>query len=569
LEIQNKFNNNYLNVLLITFLLLLFCLPGLGTLEFFRHTEADRVLISQEMLETGEYLVPHLLSQPILTKPPIYYWASALSFKVLGDYSEFESRIISVLAAALLLIVHYLSCIFAGFSKKYSLCSALVLATTASFFILSTVAEIDMLYATFCAASLYLIYFSIEKKSLLLTLLSYFAAALAFLVKGPPVLVFFAFSSVAYFLVATRSAEENKASKMQIKSYFLYNILGILLFLLVSSFWFVPFINQIGLSNITAQFQEEILGRAFGKPRLNRGVLFYFKSVFVASCPWGALFFFPTIFFKESKNIVGSIFTKIWNNNFIKFCILVFVTNFIFLSLAKGKTSRYIFPLHAFFIQVLFYILYSYREMFFKKNAYKIYMYVSFLLFSIVLVAAIYFKANFLFILPSLIFLVLVFYSVRLKKFEIVFASFVLFLFSVQLLAKGIYYPLRNQKKSVKPIVKEIKTLTKNSLIKSSTIYSALMYERWVQYYLKREGFKVVQLQGSKKITPKESRINWLITNKDENDLLELIKKDSGSKLVKEFEIKNTSMFLYNTDTSKALGMIEFIQNNRKHEGTF
>ena len=42
-------------------------LYGVWALEFFRHTEADRSLIGWEMLQSGEFLVPHLLGSVILT----------------------------------------------------------------------------------------------------------------------------------------------------------------------------------------------------------------------------------------------------------------------------------------------------------------------------------------------------------------------------------------------------------------------------------------------------------------------------------------------------------------------
>ncbi len=549
-NLSNKFNNNFVNILVLTLLLLIFALPGLGTLEFLRHTEADRVLISQEMVETNQYIVPHLLSQPILTKPPIYYWASALSFKLLGDYSEYESRIVSVFGSVLLLIFHYLASVYSGFTKKYSLCSALVLSTTASFFILSTVAEMDMLYAAFCGASIYLVYFSIEQKSLGLTLLSYLFAAIAFLTKGPPIVVFFALSSLVYFFTS--------AKDYKLKTYLLNNVLGVLFFLILISSWFIPFINQIGLENLKAQFEEEILGRAFGKPRLTRGVFFYFKTVFVASCPWVVFIFF----FIKSRVKLSDV--KVFNNSFIKFCILSFVASFIFLSLAKGKTSRYIFPIHTFFIQALFFLIFSLKDIFLKNNSFTYYKWISSLFFLIVLLSALYFKANFLYILPSLIALALTFHFSRGKKLVLVLSSFILCLLSVHLLAREIYYPLRNQKKSVKPVVSEIINLTN-----SSNIYSASMYERWIQYYLKRGGIKVVQLQGPRKIKPQEKRINWLITDKDEEDLLTLVKADTSSNLIKEFKLRKTSMFLYNTKTAKALEMIENIKQNRKHEGTY
>src|SRR5208282_1493953 len=40
--------------------------------------------IAQEMVESGDWTVPHLLNEPFLDKPILYFWAIAASLKVFG-----------------------------------------------------------------------------------------------------------------------------------------------------------------------------------------------------------------------------------------------------------------------------------------------------------------------------------------------------------------------------------------------------------------------------------------------------------------------------------------------------
>ena len=40
--------------------------------------------IAQEMVESGDWIVPHQLKEPFLDKPILYFWAIAASLKLFG-----------------------------------------------------------------------------------------------------------------------------------------------------------------------------------------------------------------------------------------------------------------------------------------------------------------------------------------------------------------------------------------------------------------------------------------------------------------------------------------------------
>jgi 4-amino-4-deoxy-L-arabinose transferase-like glycosyltransferase len=63
-------------------------------------TEARYSEIARKMLETGQWLVPQIdYGVPFWGKPPLSFWLTALSFKLLG-VSEFAARLPSLLASA-------------------------------------------------------------------------------------------------------------------------------------------------------------------------------------------------------------------------------------------------------------------------------------------------------------------------------------------------------------------------------------------------------------------------------------------------------------------------------------
>ncbi len=59
--------------------------------------ESRRAQISQEMIETGNWLIPQLEEETILTKPPLFYWSVAVCSLKTG-VTELTARIPSAVA---------------------------------------------------------------------------------------------------------------------------------------------------------------------------------------------------------------------------------------------------------------------------------------------------------------------------------------------------------------------------------------------------------------------------------------------------------------------------------------
>src|SRR5690242_919409 len=85
------------SLLLVTLVWAVIYLPHLGTLEL-KSEEGRRVLPAVTMLETGNYIVPQIGSEPYLRKPPLVNWLVAASFKFSGLRNEWMARLPSVIA---------------------------------------------------------------------------------------------------------------------------------------------------------------------------------------------------------------------------------------------------------------------------------------------------------------------------------------------------------------------------------------------------------------------------------------------------------------------------------------
>src|SRR5947207_11551634 len=72
-------------------------LPSLGSIAI-KGEEGRRILPAIRMLETGNYIVPQVGSNPYYRKPPLVNWLVAATFKISGVRNEWTARLPSVLA---------------------------------------------------------------------------------------------------------------------------------------------------------------------------------------------------------------------------------------------------------------------------------------------------------------------------------------------------------------------------------------------------------------------------------------------------------------------------------------
>ncbi len=81
-------------VLLVVSLLFLFVKLGMPLLD---PDEGLYASIAQEMLSRGDWVIPHVNGLPYLEKPPLYFWLTALTFRLVGP-TEWAVRLWSALA---------------------------------------------------------------------------------------------------------------------------------------------------------------------------------------------------------------------------------------------------------------------------------------------------------------------------------------------------------------------------------------------------------------------------------------------------------------------------------------
>jgi 4-amino-4-deoxy-L-arabinose transferase-like glycosyltransferase len=481
---------------------LLLCGYGLGSLEYVRHTEADRTLIAWEMNERSNYLVPTLLGSQILTKPPLFYWITAFFLKLFNSQSELVARLSSLFSAMLFVFFSFNFLHSYTNKKRFSALCTFALSTSVMFYILAAVAEIDMIFGFLASCSLYsgfLLYEKRDKKNL--GIFSIFVT-FAFLAKGPPVYFFcigaFGLLLLNDLLLSGRPFRENFDKFISI-------LFGLIIAGLLLSIWLIPLGYEVGWSSLRGRLDEEVFRRVTEYSERDRGAFFYIEALFYTTLPWSlfgaiGLFHIFKTKWQERKwhQVIGGYLVYPEIRRLFTFNLLVVLSGFLMLSVAQGKSSRYCFTLAPFLINICVILSpLSLSKFYFRKLL---------IIFRIVSVIAIFFLIGIYIFgdvqglskldwIISTLFIVIasligLFSSSRAIWKNSIFVIAFLF-FMVRIVQTHLYIPHRNSSRTVQPLVA---SLLEESKTINSQIFTIELFERWSVYYAKRSGLNILRL---------------------------------------------------------------------------
>ncbi len=303
-----------------------------------RHGEARRAEVSREMVVSGEWVMPHLNGEAFITKPPLYYWAAALAFRLTGDFSEFSARLPSLISGTLgvLVIVFWGTAIF---SRQIGLFAGIMLATNFLYCGLARTAGIDMLLTLFTTAALTCFSIALERRehtvsvraakthSTFLFVLT--AAWMGFgnMTKNPIGLAVPLLAIAGYILLS-----RDFRLIVDTKPWW-----GLLIFLAISLPWFLLVYQQV--PNFFDVLKQETVGRYLnpdGTPHLEP--FYYYVTALGAFAPW--VLFLPAV-------MIRAVSTG-WRNlsRSHRFLLIAAATTFVLFSSVGSKREYYLLPLY-------------------------------------------------------------------------------------------------------------------------------------------------------------------------------------------------------------------------------
>lgn len=325
---MNKFWRHYgVGIVIICVILLWF-----GTLQYrylISPDEGRYAEIAREMVQTGDWITPHLNDFKYFEKPALQYWMSALFFKLFG-FSDFVARLWPALTG-------FLAAFFIGltarglWNKETGYIATLVLLSMVWWVGNSHFLSLDAGLSAFLAIGLgsFLLAqreeISAEARRNWM-LLSWTAIALATLSKG---LIGIVIPGATLFLYTLWQWDWRLWGRLHLGK-------GIVLFLLITAPWFI----LVSLRNPTFAyffFIEEHFLRYSTNVSRRAGPWYYFVlPLLVGSLPW--LSFLPQtvkqISYKRTATFSPEKFLLLW---------AIFV--FVFFSLSYSKLPSYILPL--------------------------------------------------------------------------------------------------------------------------------------------------------------------------------------------------------------------------------
>ncbi len=166
----------------------LFRLLSLGTYPLMDTTESRYAEIARIMVETGNWVTPQIdYDVPFWGKPPLYAWASAISIALLGNH-EFSQRLPHFLAAVAILWLIWQFTRSLGVSRRKSLLSTAIVATSVGYIITAGTVMTDTLLTLGMALAMIGFWrgWHGEKRW---TYLMYVGLAIGLLAKGPLIIV--------------------------------------------------------------------------------------------------------------------------------------------------------------------------------------------------------------------------------------------------------------------------------------------------------------------------------------------------------------------------------------------
>ncbi|HUE41374.1 MAG TPA: glycosyltransferase family 39 protein, partial [Chthoniobacterales bacterium] len=227
---------------------------------------------SREMMETGDYIVPHFNNQLRLDKPPLAYWAQIASYKIFGQ-NDFAARFPSAVAAALaaMLILVWGRQIGGDHVDWWA---AIIFTLSLQTFVHAKAAVADMWLVLFMTVAHWAGWEllrrsdrvdagtdSTNKRFSDLTIsghraiwfLFYISLALGFLAKGP----------IAWTPLLTIAAFKYFSRNVEVESRFKF-VRGILLTLAIVALWGVPALIQTHGEFLRIGIGKHVIGRSFG-----------------------------------------------------------------------------------------------------------------------------------------------------------------------------------------------------------------------------------------------------------------------------------------------------------------
>jgi 4-amino-4-deoxy-L-arabinose transferase-like glycosyltransferase len=299
-------------------------LPALGSIAI-KGEEGRRILPAVRMLETGNYIVPRIGSNPYFRKPPLVNWLVAASFAVSGVRNEWTARLPSALAV-LAVAIAFVTVARASLGPTGSLIAALIWMTNIGMIEKGRLIEIEALYVSLCGlATIFWLSCWVQKKSpWLIWIPPSIFLGLGLLAKGPTHLVFF------YAVVVAVLWRAKDWRLLLHPAHFA----ALAIILVIPAAWAIPFLHSTTTQVAMDKWSSQYTGRL-------KGLDFKFLS-WIQNIPRGLMYFLPWLLLFPFAR-----FSKFYDESHRQLARALawgIAVPFVAVNLVPGSVARYSMP---------------------------------------------------------------------------------------------------------------------------------------------------------------------------------------------------------------------------------
>jgi 4-amino-4-deoxy-L-arabinose transferase-like glycosyltransferase len=277
LTIQDLVNSRVRAIGVVVLAWAVIYLPALGSIAI-KGEEGRRILPAVRMLETGNYIVPQVGSNPYYRKPPLVNWLVAASFETFGVRNEWTARLPSALSV-LAVAIAFVTVARASLGPRGAMLAALIWMTNIGIIEKGRLIEIEALYVSLCGlAIIFWLGFFLQKRSpWFIWLPASVFLGLGLLAKGPTHLLFF------YGVVVAVLAYSKDWRLLVHPAHFV----ALAVMLGIAAAWAIPFTHLTASNVAIGKWSAQYTGRLEGKD---------FKfSDWIQNIPRSLIYFLPWI----------------------------------------------------------------------------------------------------------------------------------------------------------------------------------------------------------------------------------------------------------------------------------
>lgn len=326
INIKEPFKTDGFSLAVLILVSLVMFFLDLGGRDLWAPDEGEYAQISQEMLETGEWVIPQLNGVPSAQKPPFFNWAAAVLSLPVGRVTELTAR----LPSAVMGMIGVLATYWLGvrlFRRRAAFLSALVLVTSPIYLHQARWAQVDMVYSTFVCLTLVSFYYGYLNGA---NRVRYFLIGSVFmslgtLTKGPAAIALPGMT-ILIFLVLTKRLRGFLTRDL---------ILCLAVFVVIVSPWYLSVYMKAGSDFAWELIVKHNFYMFFDTWSHKRPFYYYFINL-----PWE---FFPWIVFLPAAML--NMFARDEEREQRLFLLVWFIGMFCFFTLSQAKQGKYILPL--------------------------------------------------------------------------------------------------------------------------------------------------------------------------------------------------------------------------------